>query len=95
MRPRNLEGLDPSRGWLGITSTMKTYWVHVRPVGHGTMEVREVACADDGALLLDCFAMLADHQTVEAWDGERLVCRLTRPKSSEARSLQGKRSTLA
>lgn len=66
---------------------MKTYRVHVRPVGSGATEVREVACADDGALLMDCFAMLADCHQAEAWDGERLVCRLTRPKSSETRSL--------
>lgn len=62
---------------------MKTYRVHVRPLGNGTAEVREVACADDGALLMDCFAMLAAWHQAEAWDGERLVCRLTRPRRSD------------
>lgn len=63
---------------------MKTFRVHVSPLGNGTTEVREIACADDGALLLDCLALLADHQAVTAWDGERLVCQVTRPKSFEA-----------
>lgn len=82
--PRNLEGPDLGQGFGGVASTMKTCRVHVRPLGHGTAEVREIACADDGALLMDCFALLADWH--EAWDGERLVCRVTRPKSSETRS---------
>lgn len=63
---------------------MRKYRVRVTPVGNGTAEVREIACADDGALLMDCFALLADWH--DAWDGERLVCRVTRPKSSETRS---------
>lgn len=62
---------------------MKTYRVHVRPVGHGATEVREIACADDGALLMDCFALLADWHHAEAWDGKRLVCRVTRPRRSD------------
>lgn len=45
--------------------------------------MREIACADDAAPLMGCFAMLADCDRGEAWDGERLVCRLTRPRSSE------------
>jgi hypothetical protein len=63
---------------------MNTYRLHVRPAaGRKAAKVREIACADDGALLMDCFALLADWHEVEAWDGERLVCRLTRPRRSD------------
>ena len=37
-----------------------------------------VACADDSAVLIHCHAMLARCERAEAWDGERLVCRMTR-----------------
>lgn len=37
-----------------------------------------VACTDDSAVLMHCYAMLTHGERAEAWDGERLVCRMTR-----------------
>lgn len=42
------------------------------------VENSEIICADDGAALTECFELLTRCTSVEAWDGDRLVCRMTR-----------------
>jgi hypothetical protein len=37
-----------------------------------------IACADDSAVLMHCYALLKHCERAEAWDGDRLVCRMTR-----------------
>ena len=71
---------------MGVDTASKAYRVRVTPVGKAAAKEREIECADDGAILLHCFSLLADWHDAEAWDGDRLVCRLTRPKGSEPRS---------
>lgn len=57
---------------------MKVYRFQVVPIGHAIHEVREIKCMDDAAALIECHKMLEYCQTAEAWDGERLMCRMSR-----------------
>lgn len=61
----------------------KIYRVNLTPLGETAEEVRQIRCADDGAALMQCYAMLANYQCTEAWDGDRLVCRMTRAGTSQ------------
>lgn len=56
---------------------VKTYDLHLtRP--DGAADRRKVTFADDHATVIGCHALLAEHQGAEAWDGDRLVCRMAR-----------------
>lgn len=55
---------------------LKKYRVNLNQLGESAEEVREILCADDDDALVQCYAMLADYQCTEAWDGDRLVCRM-------------------
>jgi hypothetical protein len=57
-------------------AALKRYRVNLNQLGESAEEVREILCADDSDALMQCYAMLADYQSTEAWDGDRLVCRM-------------------
>ena len=57
-----------------------TYRYRVRAVGRmSTVFEREITCTDDGDALTRCCCILGDYAAVEAWEGDRLVCRMWRP----------------
>jgi hypothetical protein len=55
-----------------------TYRIHLLSIDLTREATREVSCADDGEVMRRCCRMLAAHPSVEAWDGGRLVCRMSR-----------------
>lgn len=61
-------------------SKLKTYRFRVVPIGHASEGVREIKCIDDAEALIECHKMLSSCQTAEAWEGERLVCRVSRTR---------------
>lgn len=42
------------------------------------LQEHEIACPDDGNALVRCRHLLGDHNSAEAWHGDRLVCRVMR-----------------
>jgi len=65
---------------------MKSYRIHCMPPDQAAGPMRVVACADDHEALVRCHAMLAQHHSVEAWDGDRLVCRMIRAGTADRSS---------
>jgi len=61
-------------------STTTRYRLRTSRDGHDG-EVCEIEATDDGEALMSCWALLADWREVEAWDGDRLVCRIARPSA--------------
>lgn len=59
-------------------SKLKVYRFLAVPSGHAIAGEREIKCLDDAEALIECHKMLASCQSAEAWDGNRLVCRMSR-----------------
>jgi hypothetical protein len=55
---------------------MKAYRILVASAGHVPEPVLDLICVDDGEALIRCHEVLSSHDTVEAWDGVHLVCRM-------------------
>lgn len=64
---------------------MPTYRVRLIPFGRAATEEHEIECSDDGMALVTSHALLADFRAAETWEGERLVCRVTRAGGSASR----------
>ena len=60
---------------------MKSYRVRLIPFGSAVSEEREIECPDDGEALISSHALLAYFHAAETWQGDRLVCRVTRTGS--------------
>lgn len=58
------------------------YRIRVMPLAEGAEEVQSIECLDDAAVLGECLRLLAGGQSAEAWEGDRLVCQVTRARTS-------------
>lgn len=65
---------------------MKKYRVRLIPFGSAGIEERAIVCSDDGEALITSHAMLSDFHIVEAWEGDRLICRVMRAGGAQPRT---------
>lgn len=64
---------------------MRAYVIRATSSGRPSEPVERHLCADDDEALILCHQMLANHHGVEAWEGDRLVCRMTQAGAAKSR----------
>jgi hypothetical protein len=62
---------------------MKSYRFHLGPTKRVAGRVLDMMCVNDGDAMMQCHRLLADWLRVEAWDGDRLLIRMSRPHSDQ------------
>jgi hypothetical protein len=60
----------------------KTYCIRVKPLADSAEAVHTIECLDDATVLGECLRLLAGGRSAEAWEDDRLVCRLAGARAS-------------
>jgi hypothetical protein len=63
---------------------VKSYRFHLSPAKRAPGQVLDMMCVNDGDAMMQCHRLLADCTSVEAWDGDRLLIRMSRPHSNQS-----------
>lgn len=63
---------------------MRSYRFHLSPATGAAGQIRDMMCNNDGDAMMQCHRLLADCARVEAWDGDRLLIRVSRPHSDKS-----------
>ena len=64
---------------------MSAYRVRLLPFGKAAPAERLIDLTSESDGVFQCHAMLAEYRSVELWDGNRLVCQMSQPKTTQSR----------